>query len=99
MSVVVRIPAPLRGKAGGRRQIPVEAHRFEALLEEMEAAYPGITARLRREDGTLRRSLNIYVNGENVRFLQGLDTPLKEGDEVSIVPAIAGGVRGTLWRS
>jgi molybdopterin synthase sulfur carrier subunit len=91
MSVVVRIPAPLRSKAGGRRQIELEAHRFEVLLDEMEAAYPGITGRLRREDGTLRRTLNIYVNRQNIRFLQGLDTPLKDGDEVSIVPAIAGG--------
>lgn len=91
MSVVVRIPAPLRAKAGGQRQLLVEAHRLDALLDEMEAAYPGITERLRREDGTLRRTLNIYVNGENIRFLQGLDTPLRDEDEVSIVPAIAGG--------
>lgn len=99
MPVVVRVPAPLRAKAGGRRQILVEAHRVEALLDEMESAYPGITGRLRREDGTLRRSLNLYVNGENIRFLQGLDTPLRDGDEVSIVPAIAGGGRQALWRS
>jgi molybdopterin synthase sulfur carrier subunit len=91
MSVVVRIPAPLRAKADGQRQLRVEAHGLDALLDAMDAAYPGITERLRREDGTLRRTLNIYVNGENIRFLQGLDTPLRDGDEVSIVPAIAGG--------
>lgn len=91
MPIVVRIPAPLRSKAGGQRQIELAARSFEALLDEMEAAYPGITERLRREDGTLRRTLNIYINGENIRFLQGLNTPLKDGDEVSIVPAIAGG--------
>ena len=91
MSVVVRIPAPLRVKADGQRQLRVETHGLVALLDAMDAAYPGITERLRREDGTLRRTLNIYVNGENIRFLQGLDTPLRDGDEVSIVPAIAGG--------
>ncbi len=99
MPVVVRVPAQLRARAGGRRQILVEADRFEVLLDAMEAAYPGITGRLRREDGTLRHSLNLYVNGENIRFLQGLDTPLRDGDEVSIVPAIAGGGQEALWRS
>ena len=92
MSVVVRVPAPLRSKAGGRRRILVDADKLETLLDEMEASYPGITNRLRREDGVLRHSLNIYVNGDNIRFLQGLATPLREGDEVSIVPAIAGGM-------
>ena len=92
MSVVVRVPAPLRSKAGGRRRILVDADKLETLLDEMEASYPGITNRLRREDGVLRHSLNIYVNGDNIRFLQGLATPLREGDEVSIVPAIAGGL-------
>lgn len=91
MSIVVRIPAPLRSKANGQRQIELGANSFGVLLEEMETAYPGITERLRGEDGTLRRTLNIYLNGENIRFLQGVDTPLKDGDEVSIIPAIAGG--------
>jgi molybdopterin synthase sulfur carrier subunit len=99
MPVLVRIPAPLRSKAGGRRRILIDADRLETLLDEMEASYPGITNRLRREDGVLRRSLNIYVNGENIRFLEGLATPLSEGDEVSIVPAIAGGMWTILWRS
>ena len=91
MSVVIRIPAPLRSAAGGQRQIELTAPDFRLLLEEMEAAHPGITKRLRDEDGVLRRTLNIYVNGENIRFLKGLATPLRDGDEVSIVPAIAGG--------
>lgn len=91
MPVVIRIPAPLRSAAGGQRQIEVTAPDFGLLLEQMEAAYPGITKRLRDEDGALRRTLNIYVNGENIRFLRGLATPLRDGDEVSIVPAIAGG--------
>ena len=94
MSIVVRIPAPLRTKAEGQRQIELEAQDFRTLLDEMESAYPGITERLRAEDGTLRRTLNLYVNGENIRFLRGLDTTLKDGDEVSIVPAIAGGEQG-----
>ena len=94
MSVIVRIPAPLRSKAGGHHQIELTAHSFKALLDEMETAYPGITERLRDENGRLRRTLNIYLNRENIRFLRGLDTPLKDGDEISIVPAIAGGRQG-----
>lgn len=91
MSIVVRIPARLRSKAGGQHRVELRAHSFKALLDEMEAAYPGITERLRDDDGRLRRTLNIYVNGENIRYLRGLHTPLKDGDEVSILPAIAGG--------
>jgi molybdopterin synthase sulfur carrier subunit len=93
MPVVIRVPAPLRSTAGGQRQIELTAPDFGLLLEEMEATYPGITKRLRDEDGALRRTLNIYINGENIRFLRGLATPLRDGDEVSIVPAIAGGER------
>mgnify|MGYP001032880108 CR=1 FL=1 len=91
MSIVVRIPTLLRRKAEGKRRMEVSAYSFEALLEEMEAAYPGITERLRDGQGEIRRTLNFYVNGENIRYLQGLGTPLKDGDEVSILPAIAGG--------
>lgn len=89
--MIVHIPAPLRGKAGDQRQIELTARSVKALMEEMEAAYPGITEPLWDEKGELRRTLNVYVNEENIRFLRGLDTSLEEGDEVSIVPAIAGG--------
>jgi len=61
------------------------------LIENLEKSYPGMKARLYDETGNLRRFVNIYVNEEDIRFLKGKDTPLKEGDEVSIVPAIAGG--------
>ena len=91
MSVIVRVPAPLRGKTGGLRLVELSASSFGELLVEMEAAYPGVTERLRDSEGQLRSSLNIFVNGENIRYLQGLHTSLKDGDEVSIVPAIAGG--------
>ena len=97
MPVIVRLRAPLRSKAGGQYQIELAAHSLKALLDEMEAAYPGITEQLRGEDGRLRHTLNIYVNRENIRFLQGLDTPLQDGDEVSIVPVIAGEDRGPPW--
>ena len=96
MSVLIRIPAALRSAVGGRRQVEFAVDRLEALLEEMDAAYPGSTQLLRDVDGNLRHSLNIYVNGQNIRYLQGLDTELRDGDEVSIVPALAGGMTSRL---
>jgi len=91
MPVLVRIPPPLRSRADSQRQIELAADSLKDLLDQMEARYPGITRQLRKGGGTLRRMLNIYVNGEDIRFLQGMDTPLKDGDEVSIVLAISGG--------
>lgn len=90
MPVIVRLPAPLRRKADGQYQIELEADSLRALLDEMEAAYPDITEQLLGEDSRLRCRLNIYVNREHIRLLQGLDTPLKDGDDVFIVPLIAG---------
>jgi molybdopterin synthase sulfur carrier subunit len=71
--------------------VDVTAGSIAAMLETLEAAYPGIKARLCDDSGELRRFVNIYVNEEDIRFLKGKDTALKAGDEVSIVPAIAGG--------
>jgi len=91
MAVNVLIPTPLRNLTGGKDTVDVEATSINDLVKALESAYPGIGNRLSAEDGTLRRFINLYLNGEDIRFLQSGETPLKDGDEVSIVPAIAGG--------
>lgn len=91
MSVVVRIPTPLRRMTNGQDKVELPAAALSELIETLEAAYPGIKERLIDENGELRYFVNIYLNGEDVRFLQGLDTAAAAGDEISIVPAVAGG--------
>lgn len=91
MSITVRIPTPLRSLTGNRDTVTGDGASLRECLSALESQYPGLRDRLLDEAGQLRRFVNIYVNGEDVRFLQGLDTPLKPGDEVSIVPAVAGG--------
>ncbi len=91
MAVSVLIPTPLRNLTQGQDTVEVEAGNVTALVDALEAGYPGMGGRLRGDDGVLRRFINIYVNDEDIRFLNGAETPLKDGDQVSIVPAIAGG--------
>ena len=91
MSVLVRIPAPLRRMTGGKDKVEVDSSTLGEMVENLETEYPGFKERLVDENGDLRYFVNIYVNGEDVRFLQGLDTSTSTGDEVSIVPAVAGG--------
>ncbi len=91
MTVRIRIPAPLRSVTDGQAELTAHGDNVGQLLGELEARFPQIGPRLRDEDGALRRFVNLYVNGEDVRFLRGLDTDLKAGDEVSIIPAVAGG--------
>ena len=91
MSVRVRIPAPLRSVTSGESEVSVGASSVDGVLTELEALFPAIRQRLRDDEGALRRFVNLYVNGEDVRFLQGLQTGVKSGDEVSIIPAVAGG--------
>ncbi len=93
MSVSVRIPTPLRKLTGGADEVTVEAANVGEMIENLEAAHGGIKERLCDEKGEIRRFVNVYVNDEDVRFLDGRATALKDGDEVSIVPAIAGGQR------
>jgi sulfur-carrier protein len=93
MSVRVRIPAPLRSVTDGQAEVSVGGSNVSDVLSELEGKFPQIRQRLRDDEGALRRFVNLYVNGEDVRFLNGLDTGLKEGDEVSIIPAVAGGSR------
>ena len=89
--IKVRIPTPLRPLTKGQGEVEVAAASIVDLIDTLNAAHPGIKARLCDESGELRRFVNIYVNEEDIRFLKGKDTSLKPGDEVSIVPAIAGG--------
>jgi molybdopterin synthase sulfur carrier subunit len=91
MPVLVRIPTPLQKLAGDQAEINVEAMTLRQAVEQLAAQNGEFKTRLLDDSGELRRFVNVYVNEEDVRFLQKLDTPLKDGDEVSIVPAIAGG--------
>ncbi len=87
----VRIPTPLRKLSGDRDEINVNAVNISSLIEELEKECPGIKDRICDEQGNVRRFINIYVNNEDIRFLDGSDTEIKEDDIVSIIPAIAGG--------
>ena len=91
MGIRVRIPTPLRRFTGGSEEVSVSAANIEALVNDLERQYPGIKDRICDEQGKVRRFVNLYVNGDDIRFLSELETPVKDGDEVSIVPAIAGG--------
>ncbi len=88
--ITVRIPTPLRSLTGGEEQVQVPGETLREVLGSLESKHPGIRDRLLDDKG-VRRFVNIYVGDEDVRFLDGLDTKLKTGDEISIVPAIAGG--------
>jgi molybdopterin synthase sulfur carrier subunit len=91
MSVLVRIPTPLRRMTNGQSKVEVQSSNLGELVDKLDSEYPGFKARLVDENGDLRYFVNIYLNGEDVRFMDGLKTSTSEGDEVSIVPAVAGG--------
>jgi len=90
MPVIVKIPVPLQRLTGGKEEVEGEAGTIISLVNSLDQKYPGLAERI-SEDGKLRRFVNIYVNEEDVRFMQNEETAVKDGDEVSIVPAIAGG--------
>ena len=91
MAVTVRIPQPLRNLTGEKSTVETNGSNLGDAIANLETTFPGMRARLMDETGQLRRFVNIYINGEDVRFVDGLGTGLKDGDEVSIVPAVAGG--------
>ncbi|MCH7621212.1 MAG: MoaD/ThiS family protein [Chloroflexi bacterium] len=91
MGVMVRIPTPLRRMTNGQDKLEMDPSTLSVMIDSLEASYPGFKERLIDENGELRYFVNIYLNGEDVRFLQGLDTSTSSGDEISIVPAVAGG--------
>ena len=91
MSITVRIPTPLRRVTNGVDKVTVEGSNLKEIIGSLDSQYPGIKARICDDKGDLRNFVNVYLNGEDVRFLEGLETSTKTGDEVSIVPAVAGG--------
>ena len=93
MGVMGRIPSPLRRMTNGLDKLEMNESTLSNMIDELETNYPGFRERLIDENGDLRYFVNIYVNGEDVRFLDGLATQTNSGDEISIVPAVAGGRR------
>ena len=91
MAVKVRIPTPLQKLTAQQGEVSIEAATIDQMLAALEAKHPGIKERLCDGEGKLRRFVNVYVNEEDIRFLQGQETALKDGDDISIIPAIAGG--------
>ena len=90
--VHVRVPTPLRKFTNGADEVNAQGNNVRALVEDLDRNFPGIKERICDETGKIRRFVNVYVNGDDIRFLQNLETSLKEGDNISIVPAIAGGM-------
>ena len=91
MPAQVRIPTPLRKLTHDEEVVETSAETIGDAITDLESRYPGLQERLLDDDGQVRRFVNVYVNEEDIRFLQEKETPLKDGDEVSIIPAIAGG--------
>ena len=91
MAKKVRIPTPLRKLTNNEEIVEIDSGTIGAAIAELQDRFPGIKERLVDDKGEVRRFVNVYVNEEDIRFLQNQDTPLKDGDEISIIPAIAGG--------
>jgi molybdopterin synthase sulfur carrier subunit len=91
--VKVKIPGPLRKLVGGKDEIEVEAKTIKEVIEKLGEINPEIKSRILDENGEVRRFINIYLNNEDIRFLKGINTDIKNGDEISIIPAIAGGIK------
>jgi len=91
MAIKVRIPTPLQKLTNNQAEVPIEGKTIGELIEKLNASYPGFKQRVCDESGKVRRFVNIFLNDEDIRFLNKEATPVKDGDEVSIIPAIAGG--------
>ena len=91
MAIAVRIPTILRQYTGGEKQVAAKGDSLGALIDDLDSTHPGLKARLVTDAGALHRFVNVYVNDEDVRFTGALDTVLSDGDEVTILPAVAGG--------
>ncbi|HEX6425532.1 MAG TPA: MoaD/ThiS family protein [Acidimicrobiales bacterium] len=91
MSVSVRIPTTLRTLTGGQSEVSLEGSNVREVLGNLDGTHPGFADRLLDDEGNLRRFVNVFVADDDIRFLEGLDTPVPEGAEVSIIPAVAGG--------
>ena len=91
MSISVRIPTPLRRVTNGQDKADVSGDTLKEIIDDLASQFPDIKARLCDDAGELRNFVNVYINGEDVRFLDGINSATKEGDDISIVPAVAGG--------
>jgi len=91
MPVSIRLPTVLRPQVGGQATVQIEGSTIGEVLSTLVAEHPGLSGQVIAEDGSLNKFVNIYVNDDDVRYLQQLDTPVADGDEVSILPAVAGG--------
>ena len=91
MAVRVRVPTPLRRFTAGVDEVTAEGDSIKAVLDDLECRHPGMRERLLDDNGDLRRFVNVYLNGDDIRFLNQLSSKVKDGDDISIVPAIAGG--------
>jgi molybdopterin synthase sulfur carrier subunit len=91
MAVIVRIPTPLQGLTNQLSEVAAEGGTIRELMDDLEQKYPGLKARIYDDGGKLRRFVNVYVNDEDIRFMNNEDTAVKDGAEVSIIPSIAGG--------
>ncbi len=91
MPVTVRVPTPLRPLTGNAEQVEVSGSSIREIINDLESKHSGIKNRLCDEKGEIRRFINVYLNDEDIRFMQNQDTPVKDGDRISIIPAIAGG--------
>ena len=94
MAVEVRIPSLLRGVVGGAKSLQASGGTVRQVLDDIEARFPGFKERVIDQNGSVKQFVTIFINGEDVRFMQDLDTPVKDGDQLSILPAVAGGVGG-----
>jgi molybdopterin synthase sulfur carrier subunit len=96
MKIEVRIPSPLKSLTGGEGVVQGKGSNVGEVIQQILSTYPGLRERLCDEKGDVRRFINIFLNNEDIRFLDNLDTPVTEGDSLSIIPAIAGGT-GSVW--
>jgi MoaD family protein len=91
VAVEIRLPTVLRSQAGGASSVSIDGGTIGEVLAKLVAQYPGMSGQILTEDGTLHKFVNVYVNDDDVRYLEGLETPTPDGAEVSILPAVAGG--------
>jgi molybdopterin synthase sulfur carrier subunit len=91
MAITIRIPTPLRKVTNGADKASIKANSIEQAIDELENQFPGIKPRICDDSGKIRNFVNVYLNGEDIRFLNGIDTNISDGDEISLVPAVAGG--------